>query len=128
MALWECAECTTKYSVGAPKCPQCGSVVRVNETTQEPEEGEDMAKVTVHGGPSNAAADEQEGGEDVSAGNSSSTSSEKDSSSPETSDSASPSRARTTGSRSKKVATDKVSSARGTGGGQADGTSAADES
>jgi len=126
MALWECAECTTKYSVGAPKCPHCESVVRVNENTQ-PEEESEMAKVTVHGGASNAAADEQEGGEDVSAGSSSSTSSEKDSNSPETSGSASPSPARTTGSRSKKAATDKASTARGTGGGQADGTSAADE-
>ncbi|MFK0018197.1 hypothetical protein [Streptomyces sp. NPDC090798] len=127
MALWECAECTTKYSVGAPQCPQCDSVVRVNENTQ-PEEESEMAKVTVHGGASNAAADEQEAGEDVSAGNSSSTSSEKEPSSPEPSEQSSPSPARTTGSRSKKAGTDKASTARGTGGGQADGTSAADES
>jgi hypothetical protein len=128
MALWECAECTTAYSVGAPKCPHCESVVRVNEATQPPEEEQDMAKVTVHGGASNAAADEQEAGEGVSAGNSSSTSSEKEPSSPEPSEQSSPSPARTTGSRSKKAATDKASTARGTGGGQADGTSAADES
>lgn len=23
--LWVCSECTTKYSVGARQCPQCGS-------------------------------------------------------------------------------------------------------
>ena len=59
MALWECAECTTKYSVGAPECPQCGSDLRVNEKTQPPEE-EQMAKITVHGGPSTPPADEPE--------------------------------------------------------------------
>jgi predicted ATP-dependent serine protease len=67
MAVWECGECTTKYSVGAPECPQCGSVVRVNEKTQPPKEGQDMAKVTVHGGPSNAAADEAESVEEPAA-------------------------------------------------------------
>ncbi len=25
MALLRCGECTTLYSVGAPKCPQCGA-------------------------------------------------------------------------------------------------------
>lgn len=45
--LWECAECTCRYSVGASACPQCGS-------TDHYEEGsEDMPKITVHGGPSN---------------------------------------------------------------------------
>lgn len=138
MALWECAECTTKYSVGAPKCPECGSVVRVNEATQPPEEDTEMApKITVHGGPSVEGFDVDpetseltpvdEGGEDTSAGSSSSTSSEKDSSSPETSDSASPSPVRTTASRSKKAATDKASTAPSTDGGQAAGTSAADK-
>ena len=58
MALWECADCTTRYAVGAPKCPHCGSTLRVNEAAQPPEEDNDMAKITVHGGPSNAAADE----------------------------------------------------------------------
>ncbi|MFF0140470.1 hypothetical protein ACFYRN_28900 [Streptomyces sp. NPDC005227] len=140
MALWECAECTAKYSVGAPKCPQCGSVIRVNETTQPPEEEQDMAKVTVHGGPSiegfhvdpetsevTPLDDETEGGEDVSAGSSSSTSSETESSTPETSEQPSPSPARTTASRSKKVATDKAGTAPSTDGGQAAGTSASDK-
>jgi hypothetical protein len=102
MALWECAECTAKYSVGAPKCPQCGSTIRVNDLVA-PEEEEDMAKVTVHGGASNAAADEIEGGEDVSAGTSSSTSSEKESSSPEPSETPRPSRAHGTANRSKQA-------------------------
>ncbi|MEV3857730.1 hypothetical protein AB0J38_25820 [Streptomyces sp. NPDC050095] len=128
MAVWQCAECTAKYSVGAPKCPQCGSVVRMNESTQPDEQEENsMAKVTVHGGASNAAA-EVEGGEESSPGNSSSESSEKDSSSPETSETPSPSRARKTGSRSAKAGTDKGSSAPGAGGDQAAGTSPADES
>lgn len=86
MAVWTCAECTADYAVGLPKCPQCGSTVRVNENTQPPQEDEQMAKVTVHGGPSNEAADEPEEGEDVSAGTSSSTSSEKEQSSPEQSE------------------------------------------
>jgi hypothetical protein len=103
MALWECAECTTAYSVGAPKCPHCGSTVRVNEATQPPEEDDDMAKITVHGGPSNAAADETEGGEDVSAGTSSSTSSEKEQSSPEPNEQPRPSRAHGTANRSKQA-------------------------
>lgn len=107
MALWECAECTTKYSVGAPECPHCGSVIRVNENTRNPEEGaEDMAKITVHGGPSNAAADEVEGGEDSSPGTSSSTSSEKEPSSPEQSEKPGRSRARGTGSRSNRGQTE----------------------
>jgi hypothetical protein len=140
MALWECAECTTKYAVGMPQCPHCGSTVRVNEATRPPEEDDDMAKVTVHGGPSNAltgladgehvlsaeaVAAATEGGEDVSAGNNSSTSPEKPSSSPAPKETPPPSRVRTTGSRSKKGQTDSPS-APSTGGGQADGTSATD--
>lgn len=121
MAVWECAECTAVYSVGAPECPQCGSTVRVNEKTQPPKEDDDMAKITVHGGVSNANA-EPGVGEDVSAGTSSSTSSEREPSSPEPSETPSPSPARTTGSRSKKGQTGSRS-ARGTGGGQAAGTS-----
>jgi len=50
MALWACRSCTTRYSVGAPACPQCGS-------TDSYEEGNDaMSKITVHGGPSIAGA------------------------------------------------------------------------
>jgi hypothetical protein len=128
VALWECAECTTKYAVGLPKCPHCESVVRVNENTQPEEEDSEMAKVTVHGGASNAAADEQEGGEDVSAGTSSSTSSEKESSSPEPSEAPRPSRARGTANRSKpgrKAAESSTAEATATSGPETD---AADES
>jgi hypothetical protein len=183
MAGWTCAACTTAYTVGAAKCPQCGSTERADQPggavlpsvtvacandvcryagrqrrvhlrtaapgvlempplfcascgfamptvapwppINEPEDN-GMAKITVHGGPSNAAADEQEAGEDVSVGTSSSTSSEKEPSSPAPSSSEDPSPARTTGSRSKKAATGKGSSARSTGGGQAAGTSETD--
>jgi hypothetical protein len=97
--------------------------VRVDERAQESKEEETgMAKVTVHGGPSNEAADEAEGGEDVSVGTSSSTSSEKEPPSPEPSEKQAPSPARTTGSRSKKGQT-ASSSASGTDGGRETGTS-----
>lgn len=87
-------------------------------------EDEQMAKITVHGGASNAAEDvpDAEGGEDVSAGNSSETSSEKPENSPEPSETPSPSPAPTTASRSKKARTGS-SSAGGTDGGQTAGTS-----
>lgn len=53
MATWQCAECTAVYSVGAPKCPECGSKLRVNEATQPSEEDNEMTpKITAHGGPS----------------------------------------------------------------------------
>ncbi|MFE7072709.1 hypothetical protein ACFU96_21765 [Streptomyces sp. NPDC057620] len=113
MATWECGECTAVYSVGAPKCPECGSKVRVNDATQPPEEDNEMTpKITVHGGPSVDGFDVDpesgeltpvdEGGEDVSASSSSSTSSSEEQSSPETSEPPSPSRARKTASRSAK--------------------------
>jgi hypothetical protein len=101
MATWECAECTAKYAVGAPKCPQCGSTIRVNDLVA-PEEEEDMAKITVHGGATNAAADEPEAGEDVSAGTSSTTPSSSEPNSDEQNEKPDPSPARTTGSRSKR--------------------------
>jgi hypothetical protein len=128
VALWQCAECTAKYAVGLLRCPQCGSTVRVNEAAQPPEEDTGMAKVTVHGGASNAVADEQEGGEGISAGNSSSTSSEKESSSPEPSETPRPSRARGTANRSKpgrKAAESSTAEATATSGPETD---AADES
>ena len=122
MAVWTCADCTTDYAVGAPQCPQCGSVVRIDERPK-PQKENNMAKITVHGGPSNAA---DEGGEDVSAGTSSSTSSEKEPSSPEPSETPDRSRARTTASRSKKARTGS-SSAAGTAGDRETGTSAASD-
>ncbi|MFE2382203.1 hypothetical protein [Streptomyces misionensis] len=110
MAVWECAECTTTYAVGLPKCPQCGSAIRVNDATQPPEE-QDMPKITVHGGPSieghvvdpetsEVTPIEPEGGEDVSAGTNSSTSSETPSQNTEPSEKQDRSRARGTASRS----------------------------
>lgn len=115
MALWICTRCTAAYAVGAARCPQCGS-------TERREEGEDMAKVTVHGGATNADAPEQERGEDVSAGSSSETSSEKASTSPQKNERARQKPARTTGSRSSKGQTDS-SSAPGTDGDQTGPTS-----
>jgi RNA polymerase subunit RPABC4/transcription elongation factor Spt4 len=50
MALNTCNECTTSFAVGIAKCPHCGS-------KDYSEEGSSMPKITLHGGPSNAAAD-----------------------------------------------------------------------
>ncbi|MEU2730112.1 hypothetical protein ABZ650_20585 [Streptomyces griseoviridis] len=134
MATWQCAECTAVYSVGALKCPECGSTVRVNDATQPREEEQDMAKVTVHGGPSiegfhvdpetsEVTPIETEVGEDVSAGSSFSTSPEKDDGSQKTSEQQNPKPARSAGSRSAKAGTGRGSSAGGTDGGPADGGS-----
>lgn len=57
MATWECRECTTAYAPGAPACPQCGTNDPVKEAEQLEKEREQMAKITVHGGPSNADAE-----------------------------------------------------------------------
>lgn len=57
MASWVCLTCSTTYSVDAPACPHCGSAVYAEEGTEQA----DMAKITVHGGASNAAAVEEEG-------------------------------------------------------------------
>lgn len=47
--MWVCTSCTAAYSIGAPRCPQCG------DTGYVPAWEEDqVAKITVHGGPSNA--------------------------------------------------------------------------
>lgn len=99
-----------------------------------------MPKITVHGGPTVAGAavvggawssegdadvwpePAEEGGEESSPGISSSTSPEKPSNDSEPSKKPAPSRARTTGSRSKKGQTDS-SSAPSTDGGQAADTS-----
>lgn len=95
-----------------------------------------VAKITVHGGPTNEAAEPdsvpveetpEQGGEESSPdGGTSSTSSEKEPSSPEQSETPDQSPAPTTGSRSGKARTAKRT-ARSTGGDQADGTSAADD-
>jgi hypothetical protein len=48
MALLVCTGCSTAYAVGLPRCPQCQSRDRI-------EEGQDMPKITVHGGATNSA-------------------------------------------------------------------------
>lgn len=50
MALSVCQQCTTRFAVGLLACPHC-------RHTEYYEEGSTMPKITVHGGPSNAAAD-----------------------------------------------------------------------
>lgn len=105
-------------------CARCGfELLQIREDI--------VAKITVHGGPSNENAEPDsvpveetadEGGEDVSAGTSSSTSSEKEPNSPEQSGKQDPSPAPTTGSRSRKGRTGSRS-ASGTDGGRETGTS-----
>lgn len=50
MALNVCAACTTAFAVGLAQCPHCRS-------TDFAEQGQDMPKITEHGGPSNARAE-----------------------------------------------------------------------
>jgi hypothetical protein len=145
MAAWVCAGCTTTYSVGAPRCPHCGSIEHVEQGDEA------MPKITRHGGPTIAGASvvggswgnedepdvwpepEQaepapgaEGSEESSPGSSSETSPEKPSSDTEQSSKPTQSRARTTGSRSKKART-ASSSAASTDGDRTADTSAADD-
>lgn len=47
MALNACDGCTTKFAVGLKRCPHCGS-------TDFHEDGDPMAKITRHGGASDA--------------------------------------------------------------------------
>lgn len=49
MALNVCAGCTTSFAVGLLRCPHCGS--------KDYQEDGQMPKITLEGGPSNAAAD-----------------------------------------------------------------------
>jgi hypothetical protein len=137
MAVWVCKGCTAAYSVGAPRCPQCGS------TEYADEEEQNMPKITVQGGPSIAGvsggwsdtdsadpwpapgADEVEGGEESSPGTSSSPSETKQSSEPETTSSGGSKRARTTGSRGGQARTGS-STARSTDTGQTARTSETD--
>lgn len=115
MAVWICRDCTAAYSVGAPKCPHCGSTDRIEEGEQN------MPKITVQGGPSiagvtgawgdepetdEASEQDAEGGEESSPGSSSPTSTEKPPTSPETSGTAPSKRVRKTASPSAKARTD----------------------
>jgi hypothetical protein len=45
VALNVCSGCTTKFAVGLPRCPHCGS-------TEYVEDGDPMAKISRHGGAS----------------------------------------------------------------------------
>lgn len=52
--LWICDDCTTAYSVGAPRCPHCGS-------TAHHDQGDDtMAKITKSKGATQGAPDDSE--------------------------------------------------------------------
>jgi hypothetical protein len=54
MALWVCRQCGCRFAVGLRMCPQCTAE---DVTTEEEAE---MAKISVHGGPSNADAEAAE--------------------------------------------------------------------
>lgn len=128
MALWICRGCTAAYAVGAPACPHCGST-----EFREDHEEDGMAKITLHGGPSNEHAQPGEVGYiaapeeevDECPGSSSETSSKPDETSPKTSDGGPDSPAPTTASRSGKARTGS-STARGTAGGRTARVSATD--
>lgn len=45
---WTCSDCTTAYSVGAPRCPHCGST----NHTEDP-----MGKITAAGGPTDSTTE-----------------------------------------------------------------------
>jgi hypothetical protein len=55
MALNVCAHCTTHFAVGAEHCPQCGNADYYLEGS--------MAKITVHGGPSDKTLPQPEAAE-----------------------------------------------------------------
>lgn len=48
--LWVCLACTTRYAESLTRCPHCGADAAYRITIIE-QEGRDMAKITVHGGP-----------------------------------------------------------------------------
>lgn len=57
MALWVCEGCGTLYAVGLFRCPRCHEEA-FHEFGSRPEDEEHpMAKITVHGGPTDAVAD-----------------------------------------------------------------------
>jgi len=62
MSLMRCRGCSTRFAVGLLRCPQCQAV---SEIYARPEheadaEEENMPKITVGGGASNALADTEE--------------------------------------------------------------------
>lgn len=67
MAWMACRNCTAKYAVGLLRCPQCGAVSElfaVPDYVAEAEE-ENMPKITVAGGASNALGEPDEIAEPV---------------------------------------------------------------
>jgi hypothetical protein len=52
--LWECLSCGCIYAVGLTKCPHCLGI------TYKIAGEQNMPKITVHGGPSNADAEREE--------------------------------------------------------------------
>lgn len=80
--LETCPDCTARFAVGLLRCPQCGTPAP--QFADRMKEDDDMPRITVAGGPSNPDAQPgetgyiaPEGGEDPSAGTSSSTSDDK---------------------------------------------------
>ena len=117
--LWSCLECSTRYALDLRACPHCGSARR---------EEDDMPKISVHGGASDAqyivkdqptAEVPAEGSERPSAGSSSSTSPQKTASTSKKSAATRPRRARMTESHSSPDP-EVNSSAPGTAGGTAE--------
>lgn len=111
-------------------CQGCGGVLTFAGGWPLPIEEEDMAKNTVHGGPSNAAAEAEpeqvEGSEPSSAGSSSQTSTEPQQPSPKTNEPEAPSPAPKTGSRSRKARTANSSAAGTAGDPEADTSASSD--
>jgi hypothetical protein len=104
--VWVCTNCQTSYEPGPARvCPACRRPDHYGQGVQP-----NMPKITVHGGPSNAAADSgaaevagsaaPEPQEETWAGNSSSTSSGSSANTPEPTESKSPEPAPSTGSLS----------------------------
>lgn len=67
MSLMRCRGCSTRFAVGLLRCPQCQAI---SEIYARPEheanaEEENMPKITVGGGASNALADTEEVADEV---------------------------------------------------------------
>lgn len=59
MSLMRCRSCLAKFAVGLLRCPQCQKVSELFARPEhEAEQEENMPKITVGGGASNAAAEQ----------------------------------------------------------------------
>jgi hypothetical protein len=68
MSLMRCRSCLAKFAVGLLRCPQCQKVSELFAWPEhEAEQEENMPKITVGGGASNAALDEQAVAEETTA-------------------------------------------------------------